>query len=625
MSYEYNSESKTLELPNPYRFQNKIMLVCSCVLFLSGVWSLFNVKNAIGVGSGIDVLNHRIQSNWEFALVPLVLSVVLLLLAVYLATTALGRLRFYFGRNKPVSLAPDLAKQTMGTSYQAAQLAEILRQRALVYSEPIGTMANLLYHRFPGLITAPPVVQRLAQLHFMNLAAMLATLVSFCIAWGWMGDDTSRPWIGLLYLCFGSYFLLRPVVQNQASPITTNKLVALVVVAILAPVLLKTIAPHLPNLHGLAFHTQVFTLLMGTVLGVTCIFMASLSQMRDETPPTQVSSTLSRQAMQNPPSSLFDELQRVLQESWTEQIPNRRYSLIEPQTPLTQAGGAFTGELLEETQPMAMLQQQATTLQQLWADKSRRFLLLTDVFAALILLVSVILTLQFLVNVANPNANVLNTTISTTTLPTLFEQLQQLSTAFVLACIALSCFKNSAALWGRFDFVSNLIAVQVQGAYQMSKIGTGNTLSSAMQTQNDMVRVEGMTLNIWRARIETVVFGQGLGKEVRHILAMHSVDAENDALHQHLQQFIAQQSVLAAPQSNTDAKKMQNLFASADGFVHAAMDKLGNLSDLVNLTQNKTKNQTADTNANPMIGFCTGCGAGLPNQANFCGTCGQSV
>ena len=37
MSYEYGSESKLLELPNPYRLQNRLLWLCGALLVVAGV------------------------------------------------------------------------------------------------------------------------------------------------------------------------------------------------------------------------------------------------------------------------------------------------------------------------------------------------------------------------------------------------------------------------------------------------------------------------------------------------------------------------------------------------------------------------------------------------------------
>ena len=47
MSYEYGSESKRLELPNPYRLQNRLLWVCAALLAAAGILSLLWAQRAI--------------------------------------------------------------------------------------------------------------------------------------------------------------------------------------------------------------------------------------------------------------------------------------------------------------------------------------------------------------------------------------------------------------------------------------------------------------------------------------------------------------------------------------------------------------------------------------------------
>ena len=65
--------------------------------------------------------------------------------------------------------------------------------------------------------------------------------------------------------------------------------------------------------------------------------------------------------------------------------------------------------------------------------------------------------------------------------------------------------------------------VEMVGSYQTSRIGTGNNFTSRMNTENDVVRTEAMTLRVWRARIESVVFGKD---EARQVTAMFSTEQE---------------------------------------------------------------------------------------------------
>ena len=96
------------------------------------------------------------------------------------------------------------------------------------------------------------------------------------------------------------------------------------------------------------------------------------------------------------------------------------------------------------------------------------------------------------------------------------------------------------------------------GSWQTSRIGTGNNFTSRMNTENNVVRTEAMTLRVWRARIESVVFGKD---EARQVTAMFSTEQEAKALAAQLMQFARSQSVLVAPFSGEDEKRIAALNA----------------------------------------------------------------
>jgi hypothetical protein len=113
-------------------------------------------------------------------------------------------LRFFFGRGRPASLAPEIAPGASGGSPAADAIKEILRQGGLTYPEPQGAVEGLLYHWAPTLITAPREVQLLARRYMFNLAAIAATLASFAFSWFVFGNAVTRPWIGSSISCSGS-------------------------------------------------------------------------------------------------------------------------------------------------------------------------------------------------------------------------------------------------------------------------------------------------------------------------------------------------------------------------------------------------------------------------------------
>src|SRR5215472_6367970 len=116
MTYEYGSDSKLLELPNPYQLQNRLLWMCGALLVTAGVVSLLWAKSAIEASAP------------GLVAAPLVAGILLLAAGVVAAATAAKRLRFFFGRGRPASLAPEIAPGTTGGSATADALKETLRQ-----------------------------------------------------------------------------------------------------------------------------------------------------------------------------------------------------------------------------------------------------------------------------------------------------------------------------------------------------------------------------------------------------------------------------------------------------------------------------------------------------------------
>lgn len=602
MAYEYSSESQTFDLPNPYRFQNRILFVCAGVLMLAGLYALWGARTALASGASV------------YAIWPLALGVGMIGIGVMLLAKASQRLRFYFGRDKPASLAPIIPADATGTSERAAAVADTLRQRALLFTEPAGAVQGVLYHQFPKLLTAPETVKRQAERHFINLAAVVMTVLSFVLAWGILGDPVSRPWVSMLYFAFGAFWLLRPVAGNQTSKFGMVHLIGLIAAALLAPVVLRWVALKLPPLEPLAFHWQTITLLLGALVATGLVFAASVSQMT-AAPSTGVSNHLSRLSLQSPPSTLFDELQRLLQAQWTEKIPNRRYIFTAPSTPLSEAGGSFQGELLEETQPFPASGRNPESLQQLLSDASKRYLVFSDLFGAFLLLGAAALFTAFSAQY-NPFVSLLE------------QPWALLSSGILMIFVGTFCFKNSEVLWGRFDFISQLVWVQTQGAWQRASVGTGNQFSSQLQTQNQLIRVEDMTLNVWRAQVESVVFGQGLGRglEARQIMAMSATEPQCNELVAQLQQFVANQSILTSPQSKADAGKMEQIFSSerlAKAMTQTKNALLGDAGETTSSVAIEKASRQGPSSEDKR--YCSHCGASVDRLARFCSACGTAL
>ena len=595
MAYDYSSESKLLELPNPYRLQNRLLWLCGALSLLAGMLSLYWARNALQGQAPLS------------AAVPLLTGLLQLAAGLGCVATAARRLRFFFGRGRPASLAPELPQGATGGSKPADHVKEMLRQGGLTYPEPQGAVEGILYHWAPALITAPMVVQTLAQRTMFNLAAITATLLSFAVSFLLFGSDSTRPWIAILYFLFGAFFILKPVLAASRARLTSVSLTALIAVAILGPVAIGMLGPKLPSLGGFTLTTQTTLMLLAALLASGLAMAAVLAQV-DGAPQTRASVEQSRVSMNAPPATLMDELDRTLQSEWTERIPNRRYARIDPQTPAGTPSGSFAGELLDETQPLPVAGTKAPGFSAAIAEPRHRALLLLDLYATALTLAAVGFALYFVREFDAAQATQLN-------------RFSLLGNAAILALVAAFCFKSAAQLWGRFNFESVLTWVEMVGSYQTSRIGTGNNFSSRMNTENDIVRTEAMTLRVWRARIESVVFGKD---EQRQVTAMFSTEKESKALSAHLTQFARGQSVFVAPTGNEDRARIDALnqgeraLLTGDDAVPAAQ------------LDHQLRTAAALAAGAPAAAaggkrYCTACGTEAAPAARFCSNCSRSL
>jgi ribosomal protein L40E len=150
-------------------------------------------------------------------------------------------------------------------------------------------------------------------------------------------------------------------------------------------------------------------------------------------------------------------------------------------------------------------------------------------------------------------------------------------------------------------------------------MGTGFT--AKVQTSNPIVRTEAMTLRVWRARIESVVFGK---EGQRQITAMFSTDKESKELAQHLADFGRNRSSLVAPDSPEDMNRIAALanaeraLASASGA--PSLVDIG-LAALAGSGAGQPPAQIADNGQKAK--FCRHCGAKNAFDARFCQGCGE--
>jgi hypothetical protein len=598
LAYDYSSENKRLELPNPYRVENAFLALCAACTFAGGLLGLAWAREAIAA--------HALR----LGVAPLLVGAALVAASIGFAVVAARRLRFFFGRGRPRSLAPEVAVGATGNSPRADQLKAMLRQGGLEYPEPQGALNGLLYHAVPRLITAPLVVQGLAQRQFFNALAFAVTLASFACAWGLLGSAQTRPLISIAYFLFGALVLLRPLVTGGEARLGTRELVALVVVAVVGPVAAGLLGPALPSLR-FAMAGQAFALLACALLAVVLILAALLAQV-DAAPQTERSCEQRTLSMNGPPGALVTELDRRLQDAWTEEIPNRRYTRLDPAIESAAGSGRFAGELMEESQPMPVAGSAATGLGGALQGRRHRWLVVVDLYATLLVLLGTTCALVY-VRGFDPARVLADGWGSPATI----------GYAGVCLAIAAFCFQSTDAIWGRFDFESVLVWVEMLGTWQASRISTGNQLASRLQTVNEVARVESMTLRVWRARVESVVFGKD---GARQVTAMYATAQEAARLASELEAFAARQSVFMAPRAQEDLHRIDALQATEAALggrppgpraPQDALDTAAAAHDALRVEQAHA------TEGAPR--HCSACGAKAAAGARFCSACGTAL
>jgi hypothetical protein len=565
--------------------QNAVLLLAAVLLVVGGITGLLWARSALEHGALASV-------------VPLLAGVAMLGGGISAAAWGASRLRFFFGRGRPRSLAPELGSNISGSSQAANAVKDLLRHGVLVYPEPRGALNGLLYHAMPHLITAPQRVQQETQRQFFNTLAIGVTLLSFAVSWLLLGNPVARPWLSLLYFGFGAYFVLRPVIGHAQADLGLWSLVLLIAAAIVGPVAAALLGHRIGTPFGIDLALQTSVMLLTALVAVALTMAALLAQV-GRPPHTEASCEQLSLSMNAPPSALMDELQRQLQAEWTEKLPNRRYTKLDPAIEPARHAGSFAGELFEETQPLPQPGTVAPRLGSALAEGRHRWLVLLDLWGLLLVAAAVVCSLRF-IHQFDLQA----------TAPPAFGLA---GVSALLALVALFCFRSAAAVWGRFNFESTLVWVELLGTWQTSRVGTGQAWTARLSTESEIVRTEAMTLRVWRARIESVVFGKD-GE--RQVTAMFGTAAEAKALAAHLAAFARERSLLVAPEGGEDQRRMAAL--------NRGEAQLGPGTPAAAL-HDALRTQAALASANPAARFCSACGAPAAAGARFCSACGAAL
>jgi len=523
MGYEFNPQSQRFDVPNPHRVENLFLAVGAALLILSGFASLFIARARMPEATHV--------AGW----VALVAAVLTLFAGFTLVTWILWQLRFYFGREQPNSLAPNMTPTQSGESTEARALTETMRQNAFHYDVPISGIDQLLYTWMPDLIFSPPPLQKIARAQFRNMLAFAAILVSALIAVFGVSNPGQRSLVFMLYAVLGAWILVRALRKDGGTTeLSVPALIALAVGAVIGPVLLGMVLPaDLPSPLGMSWALLATLVVIGGLVATALLLLSVLTQTLR---PTTISMTnhLEILSFNGAPNQIPLHFARALQELWFEKIPNRRYIAVQPQIAGTR--GAFVGEMLEESQPLPT-ESGALTLQYCLSTREYRYLVAVASLALLLIAGASVMTLMAVLSWPAGAGNLI-------------------AGAGLSFLLALFCLKSSQLLWRRFRFTSRLYWLELQGNFQESSVDFGNLVQDRFKSQKTVTNVEDMTLRLWVADVDSICYGRD---RPRYVVGMAGNSTESERLGRHLADFARNQSVIVSPTSSRDAERASQI------------------------------------------------------------------
>ncbi|WP_432378440.1 zinc ribbon domain-containing protein [Duganella sp. P38] len=185
--------------------------------------------------------------------------------------------------------------------------------------------------------------------------------------------------------------------------------------------------------------------------------------------------------------------------------------------------------------------------------------------------------------------------------------------AFAISQFAVGVFCLNAAnqLWGRFDFVSELVWVDIGGSYESAQMHVGNQVTSQVQSSKNVINIESMTMRVWVSEIDTVIFGKDAE---RQLVGMRGLPAMADELAKTLKGFGETRASIVAPSSQQDLERARNM--ALIGKVVAGQAA----PEAVELLGAKPAAAAMAT-----LPTCKQCGAGMEADSRFCGDCGAAA
>jgi len=560
MTYEYGSTD--LGIKNPFKIEGSIRAARGTVLSLLGVYTLFSVKGLVEQGAHIN--------GW-FALG---LGLLFLIHGLTVASFGIVQvMRFFVGRGVPTSLAKNKAKSEAHITepnvvYSGQDLEQMLQGRKnITISEPKGWFARFAHSVFPSLIFLPYAYRNIAQQLAQALAQSLFGALCFALAWfsgaSGLTSITETAVLDWLALGLALYFIVvwarcgKPLsrnLQHEPAAIGIPAIAGWIAFSIILPFLLlgfDTFVVSLPTLH---FTTGYYLILILIFAVFTSVFGFILLKQRAALADPQTNVAEMRDNWQESihPQEIFINFENIVMANRRyKEVPNRVYR--EYNAELKEEGsedkGQFSGETIQETQPVYQELKLSTLFQQ-----ARYIITAIGHFALLWAMVNVYLNYTDF-------TQLFRTAPSDVYWAAIYTALGTACFTVILWVFGGILVKVAHAFWSEMCFESLVVFFQCQGTYTESRLSTGTSMYDSLRSENVLVR-SSMTPWLLVSRLKTSCFTASGTQNLefpRHILEFHEAHEELDKIVHEMRGFLDNRETIASVKNMKDLHSTANI------------------------------------------------------------------
>lgn len=598
MAYDFGSSG--LGIKNPFKQEGIIRAIGGITTAAIGVFSIFKTTS---------IIEQDLTQAWIYAIVGLMLLVAGLRRA--------GRglyflFKFFVGRSVPSSLAynhtpseSDNAKQeqrTRSLAYKDADLESMLMGRKnTTFTEPKGWMGRLVHSLFPKLIFLPYQFRNILQ----EIVSVLVTTVIAFVAFGltyFVSSSGLAGQAGHIIIPAFSLLLLIYLIgawRSSANAVRIDRvktlqsagaasLAKVIAFSILFPVIIgfiyQVMTEKMRSNDALsqlfatapmfsAWPSLLLLLTLGLITSVLVLYMVAV-RTKQANPVTDVSEFRENLQESVHPNEIFINIENiVLANRRYKEIPNRTYRAFDPKlNEESQGKGAFSGELLVETQP---------EFKPVEADSSfKNARLVSTVLGQIMLVVASILfytlsdqigtAIDFVKNImANPPSTRGNENTVVSTLQPIVEQAAMimiglLSTVFmwqIIVAIGRMLENFSNVFWAELQFDSLLMYLKTDGTFSESKISTGMSIHDSTRSENVVVK-SSITPWVVSSRITSSTFATAGSQNVempRYVMSMTKNDTELNSIIDEIRGFLKNRENIAGFTNTVDLQHAENI------------------------------------------------------------------